>query len=294
MLTPIKDTQIVKRFLRPPGDPPDPPSKDSGGTISLFPNAPLDMPTETFKKAMERRDENRRMLLQWIKSNLKPDIDYGRVHLNEWCQYARAGSPNLCRDITHWSTPMLFKSGAERITGVLGLIPCFPNLHQYELAAVHKQEISTVVLKCELKTSSGRIGAEGAGASDVKQLNGDLNFAIKTASRRAFVDAVVKISALSGVFNKTNRRTLTRVGVCQQNTLPGGVDCHKKLQDGSACNVSSIGPVTSRQKDFILKLAANKGLTIEGLEKESLCLFTKGLEDLDKVEGSRLIQHFKG
>ncbi len=294
MLTPIKDTEIIKRFYKPPGDSPDTPNKNSGGTVTVFPNTPLDMPSETFKNGIERREQNRKELIHWIKHNLKPEIDYGRVHLNEWCQFARAGNPNLCRDISHYSRPMLYKSGAERIIGVMGLSANFPNLKQYEMACVHRQEITQIILKCELRTSSGKVVAEGSGARHIRQDNWNLNTSIKMAVKSALIDAVIRVASLTGVFLKTHQNTLTNVGGCHQNALPGGVDCHKKLHGTSDYNAPPTGPVTHKQRELILKLAGGKGLTTEGLEKDCQRLFNEGLDCIDKVQASKLIQHLNG
>jgi hypothetical protein len=294
MLTPVKDTKIVKRFLRPSGDPPNSPGKESMGTISVFPSDPLDMPSEIFKKDMERREQNWKELIHWIKNNLKPDIDYGRIHLNEWCQFARAGSPNLCRDISHWSTPMLFKSGAERIIGLLGLHATFPNLKQYEMACVHRQEITQIILKCELRSASGKVVGEGSGGRHVKQDNWNLNLSIKMSMKSALIDAVIRVAGLTGIFLKTHQNSLTKAGVCNKNNVSGMSFCHQKLQGISDCNAPPTGPVTHKQRDLVLKLAGHKGLTKEGLNTECQCLFNKGFKAMDKVEASRLIRYLIG
>ena len=292
MLTPIDETEIIKRF-KPPGEPPSGSGKTKPGGISVFPNAPMDMPPETFTKALNKREENRKALIQWMRQHFREGIEFGRIHLDERCRYARVGSPGLCREISHYSQPMLYKAGAERIIGVLGLSAHFPNLHQYELSAVHHQEIKEIVLKCELKASNGTVVAEGSGARNIRQDNWNLNTSIKMAAKSALVDAVIRIGALSGIFIATQRKTLTRLGVCRDGFRHMG-DCHERLQGRSDCNATPTGPVTSRQRDFILKLAGHRGLTTEGLEKECMRLFNKDLEDLNKVEASRLIQHLNG
>jgi len=160
MLKPIRETEILKRYSAPPGDPPDDSNQPPSGSISLFPSSYLDLPSETFENALKRREKNHRRLIQWIKKNLHPDVDYGRTHVFEQCRYAKAGVPHQCRDLSHMSMLTLWKAGAEKILGVLGLSAHFPNLHQYELAAVHKQEITQVVLKCDHQRQlQGHLGA---------------------------------------------------------------------------------------------------------------------------------------
>lgn len=285
-LTQLKDCDIIRQFSKPPGDPPKPP-----GGITTFPQAPLDLPSEAFTNAIARREENRKALLRWIKDNLKPDIDYGRIHLEERCRFARAGSPQLCSDFSHWSRPMLFKPGAERIAGVLGLTAHFPNIHQYELACVHRQEVQAVVLKCELRTSNGTVVGEGCGARHIKEDGWRLNTCIKMACRSAFVDAVIRVAGLSGVFISRHMRTLTRIGVCHDG-VPGRVDCNQThLPREADCNSQPEKPLTQKQRHLIQYLAGRKGLTTDALEKHCQEQFNKTLNDLDRVQASRFINN---
>ena len=292
MLTPVKDTEIIKRFSRPPGEPSPGSNKTKSGGITLFPNAPLDLPTETFTKALNKREENRKELLRWMRENFREGIEFGRIHLNEWCQFARAGSPNLCRDISHYSRPMLYKAGAERIIGVLGLTAHYPNLHQFELASVHRQEIQEVVLKCELRTSNGIVVAEGAGARHIRQDNFNLNACIKMAVKSALVDAVIRVSALSGVFIKTHQHTLTRLGDCHQNTMPAMSGCNwDNFHGRSDCNFHTEKPMTPKQQKLIQHVGGKRGYNTDSLNSQCQDLFGKHLNDLNRVEASRFIKH---
>lgn len=288
----LSETAILKRYSQPPGDPPD---KQLGGAISIFPNAPFELPSETFANSLNKREENRKELLRWVRLNFREGIEFGRVHLDERCQYALAGSPALCRDISHYSRPMLYKAGAERIIGILGLSARFANLKQYEMACVHRQEVNQIIIKCELLTQNGNVVAEGSGGRHIRQDNWNLNTSIKMAIKSALIDAVIRITGLSGVFIKTHQHALTKLGVCHKNSVPVMSDCNGDgLPGRSVCNSQPEEPITDKQKHLILNLAGRKGLTTESLEKESLGLFNKDLGDLDKVEAHRFIQHLNG
>ena len=290
MLKPIKDSDILKRYSSPPGDPPDDNNQTISGSISVFPSSPLDLPAETFENALKRREKNHSRLIQWIQKNLHPDVDYGRQHVFEQCPYARAGVPNQCRDFKHMSRITLWKAGAEKILGVLGLSVHFPNLHQYELSAVHKVEIHQVVLKCELKTNNGTIVAEGSGARHIKQDDFNLNKAIKMSAKSAMIDATIRVAGLTGVFIKTHRHTVRNnlsITASYRDDLPGGKPCQGLISVDEK-------PITQQQKDLILKIAGRKGLTTEGLEKQVNSLFNKGLNGLDRVQASKFIQHLNG
>jgi len=292
----LSETDTLKRFFRPPENQPAP-DKEPSGSISVFPITPLDLPAETFTNALNRREQNRKVLLKWIQDNLLVEIHYGRLHLDQRCKYARAGIPFRCSTFSHWSRPMLFKGGAELIINVLGLTACYPNLYQYELACVHKMEISRVILKCELKTNNGTIVSEGNGARHIRDEGWSLNKAIKMAAKSAMIDATIQVSGLSGVFVKTHQHTLTKVTDCHQNNLPGKSECNfNNLPRMSNCNgtFTEDKPITPKQKDLIQRIAGRRGLTTEGLEKAVQRLFGKDLDELNRVEASRFINHLNG
>lgn len=290
MLTPISETEIIKRF-KPSADPPTGSGQPKSGGISVFPNAPLDMPTETFTKALNKREENRKELLRWMRKHFREGIEFGRMHLEERCRYAMAGSPALCRDISHYSRPMLYKAGAERIIGVLGLSARFPNLEQYEKACVFRQEISQIIIKCELHTQNGNIVAEGTGGRHIRQDNYNLNTSVKMAVKSALVDSVIRVSALSGVFIKTHQHTLTHLRSCHENDFHVPVSCHETLSGGVSCNPCHEKPITPKQEQLIKHVAGKRGFTTESLEKHCQRLFHESLKALNKVQASRLINN---
>ena len=146
---------------------------------------PLDMPTQDFQAGLERRKANRRVLMDWIKSALIKDQDYGSIQIN--------GRP---------SKASLFKPGAEKICGMLGIIPTFPNLHRYEEMALSGKEVKTIILKCELTTSDGKVIASGIGARQVGQDNGDINKSLKMCSKSAHIDATLRAAGLSEIFTQ--------------------------------------------------------------------------------------------
>lgn len=302
MLTPISETEIIKRF-KPTGGPPEENGKGRSGSISVFPSSPLDRPAETFNNELNRREANRKALMKWIKENLKPEIHYGRIHIDDRCRFARAGATHLCHDFGHFSRPVLYKAGAERIIGVLGLTATFPNLKQYEMASVHRIEIQTVILKCVLISQNGTVVAEGAGARHIRQDNWNLNTSIKMALKSALIDSVIRITGLSSVFIKTHQNTLTRLGVCH-DSLPGKGDCHERdLLNGSDCHSDGLPkgtdchrqpekPVTKKQLQLIQHIAGRKGYTSDSLDKRCQGQFGKSVNDLDKVQAHKLITQF--
>lgn len=287
MLKPIKDSDILKRYSSPPGDPPGDTDPSSTGSISIFPVNPLDLPSETFENAIKRREQNHQMLIQWIRQNLGVEVHYGRLHIFEQCPYAKAGIAHQCNEFSHYSGLMLFKAGAEKIIAIMGLTAHFPTLHQFEMACVHRQEITQILLKCELKTQNGTVVAEGSGARHIRQDGWKLNTSIKMAQKSALIDATIRVAGLTGVFIKTHRHTvkknLSRGGNRHRHALPPrGLHNSKRPEEK---------PITDKQKHLILRLSGRKGLTTKGLERLIQKHFNKSMEDLGRVEASRFIQH---
>jgi hypothetical protein len=85
------------------------------------------------------------------------------------CRLAGDGRTHECLDPRHWSKPSLWKPGAEKICGMMGLIPRFPNLAEYEKATLRGEDIKVIIPKCELHTGNGFVAAEGTGARRLDQ-----------------------------------------------------------------------------------------------------------------------------
>jgi len=149
------------------------------------PASPLDLPAEIFRAGLERRKANRSALLEWIRASLVEGVDYGVVP-------TRRGP----------SKPSLWKPGAEKICGMLGVTVHFPTLHDYEQAALHGVEIRNIIIRCELKDAAGRVVADGVGARTLAQDGGDLNKALKMAEKSAHIDATLRMAGLSEVFTQ--------------------------------------------------------------------------------------------
>ena len=112
--------------------------ENSSALSVTLPTSPMDYPADRFSQALERREDNRKALLKWIQGNLQAGIDFGQIHVvgKDKCRLARDGRANECIDPRHWSKPSMWKPGAEKICGMLGLIPRFPNLNEYENAVL--------------------------------------------------------------------------------------------------------------------------------------------------------------
>ncbi|NQT62624.1 MAG: hypothetical protein HQ556_06660 [Candidatus Marinimicrobia bacterium] len=147
---------------------------------------PMDASPAIFKAGLDRRKENRKTLMDWIRSSLVEGRDFGSIMING-----------------KQSKPSLLKPGAEKIAGMLGLIPRFPNLKLYEDAVLEGKSITTIILKCELQNQIGEVIGEGVGARAVDtQDNGDLNKALKMSAKSAMIDATLRCAGISEIFTQ--------------------------------------------------------------------------------------------
>jgi hypothetical protein len=147
--------------------------------------SPLDLPAEVFRAGLDRRKQNRAALMEWIRAALVEGVDYGRIQTKRGL-----------------SKPSLWKPGAEKICGMLGVSVHFPTLHDYEQAALHGVELHHVIIRCELTDAAGRVIADGVGARSLKQDYGDINKALKMAEKSAHIDATLRMAGLSEVFTQ--------------------------------------------------------------------------------------------
>jgi hypothetical protein len=136
-----------------------------------------------FETIIERRHANRLSLLKWIKTNLVEGTDFGIIPTKKG-----AGKNTM------------FKSGAEKICVLLGLVQTFPAFHDYEQAALTNQKLELIILRCELLNEQGVIVATGIGARALKDDFGNVNKSLKMAAKSAAILATLSVAGLSEVF----------------------------------------------------------------------------------------------
>jgi hypothetical protein len=160
---------------------------------------PLDISPEAFRGALARRGQNRKALMEWVRSSLVEGIDYGKIHVVGWkkCQLG-----NDCKNPAHYSKDCLFKPGSEKIAGMLGVTPTFPTLAKYEEAALAGIELKQIILRCHMLDGANRIVADGIGARSLAQDYDDLNKALKMCAKSAMIDATLRMAGLSEVFTQ--------------------------------------------------------------------------------------------
>lgn len=177
--------------------------KSPNNVVALYeqqqPASPLDLPAEIFKAGLSRRRDNRAALMGWVRESLVEGTDFGKIHVvsKSKCQ---AGKD--CSNPEHFSKPSLFKPGAEKICGMLGVTVSFPTLRDYEQAALSGVDLKSIIIRCEILDASGRVVADGVGARNLAQDYGDINKALKMAEKSAHIDATLRMAGLSEVFTQ--------------------------------------------------------------------------------------------
>jgi AraC-like DNA-binding protein len=287
---------------------------------SVLPKSPLDWPVDMFTQALDRREVNRKALLKWIESNLQHGVDYGQIHVvgKDKCEYAKSGRAQECPNKYHWSKPSLWKPGAEKICGMMGIVPRFPNIDEYEKAVIQGADIKVIILKCELHTPSGFIAAEGSGARRVDQDKDDINKSLKMAEKSAHINATLRIAGLSEIFTQdledmlkdkqdippgaNNTKQSPRPnpperdsGNSDRNSGGRQTDAqrrgnnHPDKDDDNNSGYEDSKRITSRQHKYILKLALERGISRKELNKHCLEAFGVSVDYLSRADASSLI-----
>lgn len=177
--------------------------------VPVLARSPLDLPIAQFRSDLDRRASNRAALIQWVREGMVDGIDFGRIHAvgKNRCNLAAQGRAAECQNPAHWSKASLFKPGAEKICGMLGLTVHFPTLSDYETAAISGVDLTQIIMRCEIRDSAGSVVADGVGARNIKQDFGDINKSLKMAEKSAHIDATLRLAGLSEVFTQDIEET---------------------------------------------------------------------------------------
>ena len=146
---------------------------------------PLDLPSQVFADGLTRRGDNRKLLMSWVKQAMVEGVDFGRIKTKRGL-----------------SKPSLWKPGAEKICGMLGITAHFPTLKDWEQVVLSGNEINNVIIRCELHDAQGHVVAGGVGARNLQNEYGDLNKCLKMAEKSAHIDATLRMAGLSEVFTQ--------------------------------------------------------------------------------------------
>jgi hypothetical protein len=221
---------------------------------------PLDLPATTFKEGLERRRANRAALMAWVRDALVDGTDFGKIHVvsRSKCQ---AGKD--CKNPAHFSKPSLFKPGAEKICGMLGVTVRYPTLQDYEKAALTGANLSQIIIRCEILDTSGRVVADGIGARTIAQDYGDINKSLKMAEKSAHIDATLRMAGLSEVFTQDiedmqQRREAESIQQAETELNKSFDGISKTQHQRLEARIKELGLDRGRVKEWMIKASRNR------------------------------------
>lgn len=256
------------------------PVENQNAQLPVVSANPLDLPATTFKEGLDRRKANRAVLMAWVRDALVEGIDYGKVHVvhRSKCQ---AGKD--CRNPAHFSKPSLFKPGAEKICGMLGVTVRYPTLPDYEKAALTGAKLSQIIIRCEIVDASGRVVADGVGARLMSQDNGDINKALKMAEKSAHIDATLRMAGLSEVFTQDledmlQNREAESIRFNAGHESISEAQC-QRLED----RIKELGLDRDRVKSWMVKASKNRFTSFIELDPEFYQVLYRKLDQFARV-----------
>jgi hypothetical protein len=261
------------------------PVKNEHNPLPVISANPLDLPADTFREGLDRRRANRAVLMAWVHDALVEGIDYGRVHV---VSRSKCHAGKDCRNPAHFSKPSLFKPGAEKICGMLGLTVRYPTLPDYEKAALTGAKLSQIIIRCEILEPSGRVVADGVGARLLAQDYGDINKALKMAEKSAHIDATLRMAGLSEVFTQDIEDMMQR-REAENVQLPEiepdssfqriTEEQHRQLE----ARIEELGLDRDRVKNWMIKASKKRFADFEELDPEFYLVLYRKLDQFARV-----------
>lgn len=221
----------------------------------------ITMTSNRLSEALSEEQKKRELIKTYIQTNLTPGVDFGRIKMNG-------------RD----SKECLFKPGAEKVCSLLHLNPVFKV--DAELIPIVGEGVIPYI--CQLiNRHSGEVEGEGRGACSIKEKQGNVNTAIKIAQKRAQIDAVLRVAAMSDQFTQDledmpsdqNHYTQT------PQRKSASIDDLPPFDEGQDANVSNAGRCT---------FGKNKGKLWSAMDMNTLAwyanMFRQNIDDPSKAQ----------
>ena len=195
-------------------------ASEKANQVTLF--NPLDAEPVQFSRALVSRSENYDALALHLRGILVAGKDFGRIHIAK-----RGTGRNQCeapwscsyeQNPHHWTPQTLFSQGGDKALGLLGLGVSYPDDEDYRRAALKGMVIKDVIIKAFIDNGRGQVISEGMGAASRSQENDDLNRTIKKAIKRARMDAVLRLPAISALFEDDFLEELEREQATKKNS----------------------------------------------------------------------------
>lgn len=159
-------------------------AKEKKEELEIVNITPTEIAPSDLRSMMEVESERRVLVKEFIAHHMVKDVDYGTISIG-----GRASKPSL------------FKPGSEKFLSLFKLTATFKKDGETWEMAGSIAGLFTYI--CEIKTSKGVVVGEGRGAANLaEKSNWTVNNAVKIAQKRAQVDAVLRMGALSDFFTQ--------------------------------------------------------------------------------------------
>lgn len=151
--------------------------------MEIISAVPTEIAPSDLAQIMATETERRALITGYIAKHMKEGVDYGTIKIGG-------------RD----SKPSLFKPGSEKFLSLFKLTATFKkDSETFEMAGSPNGLFCYV---CEIKTSKGVVVGEGRGVAALSEKSWTINSCVKIAQKRAQVDAVLRMGALSDFFTQ--------------------------------------------------------------------------------------------
>ena len=161
-----------------PAAPPTPVTRPLPGPVLL---PALD--ARNLEQSMQAWSDQRKVVRRFLQQELVEGTDYYTLRIKG-----------------RETKPALSKAGSEKFMALFQLHASFEQ--DTATWTMLGQPQGTLCYVCRLHTRSGELIGEGRGARTLQQDGGDINKAVKMASKSAMVDAILRTGALSDVFTQ--------------------------------------------------------------------------------------------
>lgn len=243
-------------------------------------SVPMELSPEAARKAVAAMTEVRAIMQEYIGAHLKSGTDYGPIHVggkdcpNKW-------TPENCKVKGHWSKPVLFKPGSEKMAQLFSLRAVFSR--DDESREMAGSPNGNFFFTCRLIGRDGRIWGEGRGSCSTGDRGRDANSAIKIAEKRAQLDATLRAFSLSDQFTQDLEDG--------DYTEPAHAAAPKPPPPRQQYQAKSQPPkpVTQNQLSKIHALINSLGLSKEGMDAWSQKQFGRAISSLTSQQASSVI-----
>lgn len=144
--------------------------------------------SDELQKSLTVVTEQRKIVKEFVQENLVRDTDFGSIHV---VGKDRCKNQYNCTVKYHWSKPVLFKPGQEKIFSLFQIRDTIQkDTETYEMLPDIR---NLVAFKCTMFNRSGEKIGEGRGSAVVGDKGRDVNATTKIAEKRARMDACLSL-----------------------------------------------------------------------------------------------------